>query len=130
MRGLQHGLERLGWDLVAADINVPAGTARIELRRGALAVTFDARNGHASTTREIIEVVHVPTGRRGDRFIADRLHTRFIGRTAHEGPRAGLRFLAHYIADNASRPALPRDVRGLLAAVMDGYHTTGGSNGK
>lgn len=114
----------MGWEIVAADIDVPAGNARIELRRGALAVTFDARHGKATTTtREIVEVARELMGRRGDRYIAETLHTRFMGRTSHEGPRSGLRFLADYIADNATRPALPRDVRHLLAGVMQGRNT-------
>lgn len=100
-RAIQAGLATIGWDLRSAEIDVGAGTARIELRRAALMVTFDARNGSASTTRENAEVETEAIGRRGDRFLAERIHMRFLGRDRHTGLRSGLRSLANYVADNA-----------------------------
>lgn len=114
------GLERLGWTATSVEVDLVRETARIELRRGDLAVTFDARNGRASTTRERIEAETEVVGRKGDRCPVQRLRTRFIGRQRHEGARSGLRWLADYVADNATRPALPGEVRDLFRLLADG----------
>lgn len=120
IRCLQLGLERIGWTIENAEIDLVNETARIELRRGDLHVTFDARNGRASSTRERVYTETQLVGRRGDRFRAEVLRTRFVGRTRHEGARSGLRWLCGYIADNAVRPILDKDVQALVRLVLDG----------
>lgn len=122
MRRLQRGLERIGWQVVSAELDLVRETARIELRHGDLLVTFDARNGRASTTRERVYVETELVGRRGDRFRAEVLRTRFLGRTRHLGARSGLRWLAQYVADNNEHQLCAPAVRALLGGVMDGRH--------
>lgn len=83
-----------------------AGTARIELRAGALLVTFDARNGRATVTREAIVRDVALVGRRGDRFRAETIRAEFIGRSKHQSIREGLRALSDYVSDNAPAAAM------------------------
>lgn len=111
-------LERIGWHVLSVEVDLVAESARMELRCGANLVTFDARNGAATTTREVLWSETVVVGRRGDRCRVDRLRTRFIGRERHEGMRSGLRWLAGYIAENGSRSALPKDVRDALRLIL------------
>lgn len=118
-RRLEIGLQRLGWRIVSAELDLARETARIELRRDDLVVTFDARNGRASVTRERLRVVTVAVGRRGDRFLAEQIRMEFVGRTKLLGARSGLRWLAHYIADNAAVPAVRGEVKDLFRGVMD-----------
>ena len=42
----------------------------------------------------------------------------FLGRTRHEGPRALLRHLTRYLADNALRPVSLPELRGAWAGAM------------
>lgn len=115
---LVRTLERAGWQLLAVDIDMTRETARIELRRGELFVTFDARNGKASTTRERQEIRTYKAGRKGDIYRAERVHMHFIGRARHEGARSGLRWLTNYIADNSATPLTAGEVRLMLAPLM------------
>lgn len=117
MRLLQIGLERAGWQVLAVEIDISRETARIELRRGDLQVTFDARNGRASTTRERVRRETVLVGRRGDRFRAERIAMEFVGRTRHEDARSGLHWLAQYVADNGDHRLGAADVLALLGGA-------------
>lgn len=117
----RRALSLLGWELADVDIDAERGNARMELKRGdGLVVTFAADHGRASTTRERIERRQVAVGRRGDRFIAERVSTRFVGRTRHEGVRSGLRWVAGYIADNSNGALLPAGARAILAPLLGG----------
>lgn len=118
VRIVAAGLSRLGWEVRSVEIDMIAETARIELKNQSLLVTFDARNGKATTTRETIGVRRALAGRRGDRFIAERLHVSLIGRHRHEGVRSGLRWLAGYVEQNSERPARPGEVRELFRGLL------------
>ena len=118
-RTLVHTLERLGWSIASAEVNLVAGTARIELRRAdGLLVTLDARNGNVSITRERVRVEVKRMGRNGDRYRAEVLRTDFLGRTRHEGIRSGLRALANYVEDNATTAAPRFTARPAFAALL------------
>ena len=97
-------LERLGWSLLAADIDLSSGALRVELRRtDGLTVTLDRDAlGRASLTRERAVYYTELVGRRGDRFRAKCTKYVFAGRDRiHGGPRDALRALANYVGDNA-----------------------------
>ena len=47
----------------------------------------------------------------------------FLGRTRHEGPRALLRHLTRYIADNALRPVSLAELRAAWVGAMAGPPT-------
>jgi len=119
-RSLVVGLERSGWKLVACEIDLVRGRARIEVESfGGLLVTLDAESHRASVTRERIGYETVLIGRRGDRMPSQRIRMEFIGRQRYEGPRAALRGLCNYLEDNAPIAALPRySVRALVAPLM------------
>lgn len=102
-RVLSASLSRLGWECVQADVDLVADTARVCFRNytGRL-VTLDADGlGRVTVTREQRETDTVLVGRRGDRMSAERLTTRFLGRSRCSGIRSALREVAHYLADNA-----------------------------
>jgi len=116
-RTLVHTLERLGWSLTSAEVDLVTNTARIELRRvDGLLVTLDARNGTVSITRERVRVEVKRMGR--DRYRAEVLRTDFLGRTRHEGIRSGLRALANYVEDNATTAAPRFTARPAFAALL------------
>lgn len=114
----QYALESMGWELLTCEIDLACAAARIELRCGDRHVTLDAREGRASITRERRVAKSVAVGRRGDRFLAERVGYELIGRTRHEGVRSALRHLCSYVASNGTRALPPGAVRGLLAPVM------------
>lgn len=119
-RALAVGLERSGWKLVACEIDLVRGRARIEVESfDGLVVTLDAEAHRASITRERIRYETVLVGRRGDRMPWPRVRMEFIGRQRYEGPRAALRGLCNYLEDNAPIATLPRySVRALVAPLM------------
>lgn len=118
IKALERTLERAGWRIMAADIDMSRETARIELRRGELFVTFDARNGKATTTRERQEVKQERAGRRGDIYMAERLHMHFIGRAHHDNARDGLSWLAGYLADNSAGALTVGEAQAMLAPMV------------
>lgn len=121
VRALQIGLERVGWTIIAAEIDLSRETARIEAKRDdGRYITFDARNGRATITREHMDRRSVFVKQVVKGYIAERIEMRFLGRTSHEGARSGLRSLCSYLADNAVVPTSAIDVRRLFALVMDG----------
>lgn len=116
---LIHTLERLGWSLSSAEVNLVANTARVELRRtDGLLVTLDARNGRASITRERVRVETELRGRKSDRYRAEFIRVEFIGRTRYDGIRSAMRSLCNYVEDNAVAPALRFTVRPAFAALL------------
>lgn len=118
-RTLVHTLERLGWSIASAEVDLVTNTARIELRRvDGLLVTLDARNGNVSITRERVRVEVEVTGRRGDRCRSEVLRTEFLGRTRHEGIRSALRSLANYVEDNATTTTPRFTARPAFAALL------------
>ena len=120
IRALQHTLARGGWAIMAVEIDLTASTARVEIKRDdGLYVTLDARNGHASITRERVSLRRVDSPVGSGRWRPERLHTEFIGRQRFEGPRAALRGLCNYLADNATgAPMLRSDVKAAMAMLM------------
>lgn len=94
-------VESIGWEPKAIEIS-DTGRIKIEIKRGSLRVylTRDELN-RVSISRERWFEENEPVGRRGDRFIAKKLRTEFLGRQSCAGIRDGMRTLAHYIADNS-----------------------------
>lgn len=108
-------LARIGWEIASVEVDLCAETARVELRAGDRLVTFDARNGRATITREAIRHETAVTGRRGDRYMAERIKVEFIGRSRYQNARDGLRALSFYVADNSPAPMLWQSTGNLLA---------------
>lgn len=119
-RAIACALERMGWQMLAVDVDMVAETARIEVkRRDGLLVTLDARIGSASITREMMRTETTIVGRRGDRFLAERLRYEFLGRQRYTGVRSATRGLCYYLAENATTTALSAyDVRNLFRYLL------------
>lgn len=117
---LAKGLQSLGWELRAVDVDLDAESCRIEIASGNRLVTFDARNGSASITREIVDHEQVVVGRRGDRMPVNRIRMRLLGRTRCQGLRSGLRELSHYVADNSSALITHSAARDLFLPLLQG----------
>ena len=114
--GIAAALERTGYRLLAVEIDVDAGWARVEVRRhDGYTLTLDIRHGTGTITREMLRRETVAVGRRGDRLLADRLSMKFLGRTrVIGGARAALRAFADTISDNATASRLnARDAIGI-----------------
>ena len=58
----------------------------------------------------------IAVGRRGDRFIADRISMRFLGRTRVIGGAQALRTFAEMIGDNATTAIARPPLRNLRAS--------------
>lgn len=93
-------LESIGWEILNFEVNTCEKTVRLELRSGSRLVTYDYRNGRSSVVRETQEKRTEKCGRKGDRFLAETVSTRFLGRDRFPGMRSGFRYLSHYIQDN------------------------------
>jgi hypothetical protein len=102
-RTLSAVLDRVSYRLLAVEIDVDAGRARVEVRRhDGYTLTLDVRNGEGTITRERLRRETIAVGRRGDRYRAERLSMSFLGRTrVTGGARAALRAYADVIGDNA-----------------------------
>lgn len=113
---LDAALSRVGFRLLAVEIDLTAGRARVEVKRhDGYMLTLDVRNGAGSITRERQRETVVAVGRRGDRFLANRLLMEFLGRTRVVGARAALRCFADFIADNSTMTQIEaRDAIRLL----------------
>ena len=91
----------------------------MEVRRhDGYTLTLDVRHGAGSITREMLRRETAAVGRRGDRFLAERLSMQFLGRTrVIGGAQAALRAFADTIGDNtatASRLSAHDAIRMLL----------------
>lgn len=115
-----RSLDSAGWQLLSVDIDLCSETARIELRQEDLYVTFDARGGKASITREVMEKERIRVGRKGDISVTTRIAPRFIGRHSGLGLRSGLRFLSHYVADNAAIALSHKEARDIFRPLLSG----------
>lgn len=118
LSALERTLERAGWQIGAVDVDLVRRTARIELRSGNRLVTFDARNGRAVTTRELVDIQTEKRGRRGDIYRSECIHMRLMGREKHGDAASGLAWLADYIAENSSTALPAGEVRAMLAPVL------------
>lgn len=111
-------IESIGFRLLAIEIDTELGRARVEVRRqDGYTLTLDVRNGGGTITREWVRTDTVAVGRRGDRFLADRIRMEFLGRLrVTGGVRAALRTFADMIGDNSSggRLAARNAIRLLL----------------
>jgi len=114
-------LDRMGYRLLAVEIDVDAGRARVEVRRhDGYTLTLDVRHGAGTITREMLRRETIAVGRRGDRFLAERLSMRFLGRTRVSGSaRAALRAFAATIDDNTTTASRlnARDALGMLLSA-------------
>ena len=117
-------LELLGYRLLAVEIDVDAGRARVEVKRhDGYMLTLDVRGGAGTITREWVRERVETVGRRGDRFRARTLHTEFLGRTrVCDGPRSALRSFANAIGDN-SAIASRIDARAAVALLLPSEST-------
>lgn len=114
---LVHALWCGGWDLRTFEVDALNKTARIEIcRHDGLLVTFDARNGRSTITREATDIDAGAVGRRGDRYRYERVSMRFLGRQKCDDVHSGIRALCDYIVDNAAKPMLVSTVLPILAS--------------
>lgn len=120
-------LERLGWELQVADLDLVTKRARLVAKRfdGRL-VTLDVQNGQTTVVRETEEHGTKLVGRRGDRMPVPTVTMRLLGRDRIPGgPQAGLRFLADYLDDNRlyAAPQLgPKAARTAIGAILGEAH--------
>lgn len=122
VRKAERALERAGWMLKNADIDLVNNRARIEVARGSRYVTLDVRNGQASVTREEMDQREIAVGRRGDRARVTRIEPRLLGRERFPvgGVRNALRFFADYIDQNGSGELVGGEAfRALLTAAAE-----------
>ena len=117
---LAIGLQRIGWEARNIEIDLVVGRVKVELHR------FDGRWLYLVADAEgcaQIERWHrraIVTRYRGGPE-CDGFEDQFLGRTRCEGPRAALRSLASYVAENPCPGRLAigaEDVRNLLRLVM------------
>lgn len=120
VRALATILARAGWEVRTLDLDPVAGRAVVEIHRADgrwLYLSADAL-GRASVERWHREAI-VTRYRGGPE--CDGHRDQFLGRTRFGGPRAALRHLSTYVADNPM-PGRDRldvgDVRGALAPLM------------
>ena len=108
-------LERMGWSVERADVNMMQQRGVIVLkRRDGLVVCFDARGQDASLSRDM--AIYHEVGRGAWEYV-------FLGRTTWRGTssdsiRGHLRRLAHYIADNATIPHPRLEGRTVIRALL------------
>jgi hypothetical protein len=120
-------LERLGWELQVADLDLVTKRARITAKRfdGRL-VVLDVQNGQSTVTREVEEHGTKLVGRRGDRMPVPTVTMRLLGRDrVPGGPQAGLRFLAAYLDDNRlyAAPQLgPKAAHEAIGVILGEAH--------
>lgn len=120
---LARGLQRCGWEIREADIDLIAGRVTLRLHR------FDGRWLRLSATDSgtaTIERWHrddvVERAYNGSGVQIDAHRDQFLGRTRYQdGPRAALRGLCTYLAENPA-PGLPSlvvaDVKNLFRPLM------------
>jgi hypothetical protein len=121
-------LEGIGYRLLNVEIDLEQRHARVEVRRhDGYSLTLDVRNGSGTITRERARFETIAVGRRGDRFLADRMRMEFCGRSyVTGGARAALWAFANVIGDNApaGRLAARNAVRLLLGSPLVGPEAT------
>jgi len=111
-------LERMGWAVSRADVDLTNGHVVIVLqRRDGLVVSFDARGQDASLSRDL------RTWQDSPQRYGGRWESTFLGRATWKGAssdaiRGHLRRLAHYIADNAITPHPRLDGRVVIRALL------------
>ena len=112
-------LERSGWTVSNAEIDVSRGTARVEVKgfNGRL-VTLDVRSSGAATlTREVMEAEPVTVGRRGDRARVERLRIVFLGRDRFDSPGRAVQALVDYLSENSPAALSRADATAALAPM-------------
>lgn len=120
LRALAVVLARGGWEIRDLDLDLVAGRAMIELHRADGRWLYLSADSLGRASVERWHRAAVVTRYRGGPE-CDGHRDQFLGRTRFEGPRAALRHLSRYVADN---PAPGRagievgDVRGALAPLM------------
>lgn len=105
-------LERLGWDVLSCEVDLVHETFRLEVKREALHVVLDARNGRVLLEREAVRQRQARNARHTHGQIWDR---ELLGRCRPEGLRHGLRMLANYIQDHGA-PRL--EARAAVALLL------------
>lgn len=111
-------LERMGWAVDRADINLVQGRAVLVFKRhDGLLLSFDARGQDASLSREL------RTWQDSPQRYGGRWESVFLGRSQWRGHssdaiRGHLKRLAHYLADNAMSPSTRLEGRTAIIALM------------
>lgn len=121
-------LERLGWAVDRADLDLVQGRAVLVFkRRDGLWLSFDARGGDASLSRELRTWQDSPQryGGRWESVFLGRVHWR--GRSS-DAIRGHLKRLAHYLADNALNPCTRLEGRTAIIALMTASEVTDDSD--
>lgn len=123
-------LERGGWELIQADIDMIAGTARVVVRSfGRRWVTLHAdgfgRRCYVERQAEVLRPVKIGAGGlpcsgggRGDSIPGERSEWFLLGRDHTEGIRSGARFLAAYLADNSDGQLSLADARRAFGGLL------------
>lgn len=121
-RNLAVSLSHAGWELKVLDIDFPCGKARVTIQSGNLLVTLDMDRGRFSVSRELIEWSQKAVGRRGDRFIAEQVSTRFMGRRKFQTSQKAVKFFCDYAQDNTRVVGnmLGADIAPLLLGIANG----------
>lgn len=117
MRSIQRALSRIGWEISYVDANAVSGVLRVQVRRGDLIVTLHGESNRGVVMVERRSASRVPVGRRGDRFMAERIETELVAPPIRvQGFRVGMRVLCNIIAENAQIPT--GEVRGTIGAPI------------
>lgn len=111
-------LERMGWTVDRADIDLVQGRAVLVFRRNdGLLVSFDARGQDASLSRELRTWQDSPQ-RYGGRWASDFLGRAYWKGHSSDAIRGHLKRLAHYLADNAITPCARLEGKTVIRALM------------
>ena len=125
-RRLQLVMQQAGWEIHYVDIDITGDTPRAEIK----VMRTDGRwlwarvDGRGCTLERFHRDRYLgkPAGRTGRQPLSPQADDRFFGRTRPSGPRALLRELTAYIADNALGPVTLADLRAAWAPLTQGRH--------
>ena len=126
---LRRTLAAAGWDIERLDLDLtgtnPVADIRLAREDGRWLLARVDALGRCSVETFHREIgLGVPANRRGRHARFPLVEDVFLGRTRHEGPRAMLRHLTRYLADNALRPVSLLELRAAWAGTMAAPTTT------
>lgn len=109
-------LERMGWAVDRVDLDLVQGRAVLVFkRRDGLVLSFDARGGDASLSRDMAILCEARSGPVWEYIFLGRTHWK--GRSS-DAMRGHLKRLAHYLADNALTPCTRLESKIAIRALM------------
>ena len=120
---LQRVMAIAGWEVEYVDMDLTGQrpTAEIKVQRDDgrwLWARVDALGRCTTETFQRERHLGMAKNQRGRRPLVPLVDDVFLGRRTHEGPRAMLRGLTAYLADNALHPVALADIRAAWAGVM------------